>query len=234
MKNLPISQRDLIAILALLIMIAMCTLLLISGKSLGYSVDIPTEALKAELTNKAELREENIKSEHEGLVYGEKVEKQRKAAAAKKKAEEAKKAEEERLKNEELLKQIKSLDYVPAVADKIESSAEYKKVQGEFKWNGPVLNSSNGTITGPSGKETYYNLPMGGVVAIMRGMGNRDKYWVRSDGCKMLGNYIMVAANLRVHARGSIVKCSRGYAIVCDTGGFARYNPRQLDLAVNW
>lgn len=234
MKNLHVSQRDLIAILALLIMIAMCTLLLISGRSLGYSVDIPTEALRAELTNKAELHEENIKSEHEGLVYGEKVEKQRKAEEAKRKAEEAKKAEEEHLKNEEVLKQIKSLDYVPAVADKIESSEEYKKVQGEFEWNGPVLNSSNGTITGPSGKETYYNLPMGGVVAIMRGMGNRDKYWVRSDGCKMLGNYIMVAANLRVHARGSIVKCSRGYAIVCDTGDFARYNPRQLDLAVNW
>ena len=234
MKNLPLSQRDLIAILLLLICITMVTILLISGKSLGYSVDIPTDMLKAEIVQKQELQKDNIESEHDGLVYGEKVEKQRKAAEAKKKAEEEKKAKEERLKQEQLLKQIKSLDYVPAVAEKIESSEEYKKVQGEFKWNGPVLNSSNGTITGPSGKETYYNLPMGGVVAIMRGMGNRDKYWVRSDGCKMLGNYIMVAANLRVHARGSIVKCSRGYAIVCDTGGFARYNPHQLDLAVNW
>ena len=44
----------------------------------------------------------------------------------------------------------------------------------------------------------------------------------------------MVAANLRRHAKGSIVKCSRGYAIVCDTGTFASSDPNQLDIAVNW
>ena len=75
---------------------------------------------------------------------------------------------------------------------------------------------------------------MGGVISIMRGLGNKDKYWVRSDGCKMLGYYIMVAANLRRHPKGSIVKCSRGYAIVCDTGTFASSDPNQLDIAVNW
>ncbi len=101
-------------------------------------------------------------------------------------------------------------------------------------WDGPVLNSFNGTVMGPSGKETYYNLDMSGVVQIMRSMGNTDEYWVREDGCKMLGDYIMCAANLSVHPRGSLVESSLGTCIVCDTGGFAAYNPNQLDIAVTW
>ena len=104
----------------------------------------------------------------------------------------------------------------------------------ESKWDGPVLNSFNGTVMGPSGKETYYNLDMSGVIQIMRGMGNTDEYWVREDGCKMLGDYIMCAANLSVHPRGSLVESSLGTCIVCDTGGFAAYNPNQLDIAVTW
>ena len=102
------------------------------------------------------------------------------------------------------------------------------------RWKGPVLSKGRGTITGPSGKETYYNLNMTGVVNIMRRMGNEDEYWVRDDGCKMLGDYIMVAANLNVHPRGSLVDTSLGKAIVCDTGGFAVRNPNQLDIAVTW
>ena len=104
----------------------------------------------------------------------------------------------------------------------------------EKKWDGPVLNTFNGTVQGPSGKETYYNLDMSGIIDIMRSMGNEDEYWVREDGCKMLGDYIMCAANLEVHPRGSLVESSLGTCIVCDTGGFAAGNPNQLDIAVTW
>ena len=102
------------------------------------------------------------------------------------------------------------------------------------KWKGPVLTKTRGTITGPSGKETYYNLNMTGVVNIMRRMGNTDEYWVRDDGCKMLGDYIMVAADLDVHPRGSLVDTSLGKAIVCDTGAFTANDSHQLDIAVDW
>ena len=101
-------------------------------------------------------------------------------------------------------------------------------------WGGAVLSRSNGSVRGPSGKETYYNLNMSGVVSIMRRMGNSDEYWVRDDGCKMLGDYIMCTANLRVHPRGSLVESSLGTCIVCDTGGFASGNSQQLDIAVTW
>ena len=119
-----------------------------------------------------------------------------------------------------------------------EISDAAKDPAGEDKdfstWDGPVLNSFNGTVTGPSGKETYYNLDMSGVIDIMRSMVNTDEYWVREDGVKMLGDYIMCAANLDVHPRGSLVESSLGTCIVCDTGGFAAYNPNQLDIAVTW
>ena len=104
-------------------------------------------------------------------------------------------------------------------------------------WEGPVLTKRKGVVNGPSGKETYYNLNMSGVVKIMRNAGFTEEeypYWVREDGVKMLGDYVMVAANLDIRPRGSIVTSSLGDAIVCDTGGFAVSNPTQLDIAVTW
>ena len=94
-----------------------------------------------------------------------------------------------------------------------------------------------GTIEGPSGKETYYNLDMSGVVSIMRSMGFDEEnypYWVRDDGVKCLGNYVMVAACFDIRPRGSTIQTSLGIGLVCDTGGFAYSNPYQLDIAVNW
>lgn len=104
-------------------------------------------------------------------------------------------------------------------------------------WSGAVLSRGSGTITGPSGKETYYNLNMSGVVRIMRSMGFSEEiypYEVREDGVKTLGGYVMVAANLGIRPRGSFIMTSRGVGLVCDTGGFASRNPTQLDLAVTW
>lgn len=103
-----------------------------------------------------------------------------------------------------------------------------------YIWDGPVLTKSKGVNYGPSGKETYYNLPMGGVVRIMRNMGFSEAeypYWVRADGCKMLGRYIMAAANLSHWPKGSIVPSSLGDTIICDTG-YLEWN--QLDIAVIW
>lgn len=102
-------------------------------------------------------------------------------------------------------------------------------------WTGAKLTREAGRIVGPSGgEETYYNMDMSGVVKIMRGMGNNDNYWVRDDGVKMLGDYVMVAANLSVHPRGSKVETSLGTGIVCDTGGFAASHPKNIDIATNW
>lgn len=113
-------------------------------------------------------------------------------------------------------------------------SVSKEAVAADTGWTGPRLSPAAGAIQGPTGRETYYNLPMGGVIAAMRAMGNNDEYWVREDGAKMLGDYVMVAANYSVFPKGSLVPCSLGMAIVCDTGGFAAHNPTQLDIATNW
>ena len=121
--------------------------------------------------------------------------------------------------------------------DREQELAKQLEATKVFVWNGPVLTKQAGTVQGPSGKETYYNLPMGGVVSIMRSMGFSQEeypYWVRDDGMKMLGDYVMIAAHLGNHPRGSIVPTSRGLGLVCDTGGFAKSNPTQLDLATAW
>ena len=105
------------------------------------------------------------------------------------------------------------------------------------EWNGQVLTAWLGTVQGPSGRETYYNLPMSGVISIMRDLGYSEEeypYWIREDGCKMLGEYIMIVANLQLRPRGTIVETSLGLGLVCDTGGFAHYNEYQIDVAVNW
>lgn len=103
-----------------------------------------------------------------------------------------------------------------------------------LNWSGPVLSRSKGSVYGPSGKETYYNLNMSGCVRNMNRRGFYYEVWVRNDGCKMFGDYIMCAANLGVHPFGSLVECSLGTCIVVDTGGFAAGNPNQLDIAVTW
>ena len=101
-------------------------------------------------------------------------------------------------------------------------------------WTGSVLTRAGGVNYGPSGKETYYNLPMGGVVRTMRNLGYdevRYPYWTREDGMRMIGGFIMAAADLRHYPRGSVVESSRGWTLICDTGYLGWDH---LDLACNW
>jgi SH3 domain protein len=130
-----------------------------------------------------------------------------------------------------------------AEADKKAEEAAKKKEEEkklavvETSYSGSKLTRSRGSIQGPSGKETYYNLNMTGVVSIMRRMGFSESeypYNVRADGVKCLGSYVMVAAHLGKRPRGSKVQTSLGTGIVCDTGGFASGNPTQIDIATAW
>lgn len=83
-------------------------------------------------------------------------------------------------------------------------------------------------------KESYYNLNMGKICAKAQQNNIPGDYWERGDGMKMYGPWIIVAANQSVHPYGSLVLTSRGTGIVLDTGGFAKKNPEQYDLAVTW
>lgn len=137
-----------------------------------------------------------------------------------------------------------SIEYI----DKKEArEAELKKEEENKKkaaksiinqgWSGLPLSPSMGSQEGPSGKETYYNLNMTGVINVMRSLGFDEAnypYYIRNDGAKMLGPHIMVAANLNIRPKGTLVTTSMGIGIVADTGSFAAWNPNQIDIATNW
>lgn len=163
------------------------------------------------LAKEQEARDKAIEEEKKAKEEAEAKKKAEAEAEAKRQAEEEAKAEAQR-----------------------QAEAEANQQQTNTAYNGAVLTPSAGTIQGPSGKETYYNMDMTGVIQIMRNMGNTDEYWIREDGVKMLGDYVIIAAALDIRPRGSLVNTSLGVGIVCDTGGFAYANPTQIDIAVNW
>lgn len=125
------------------------------------------------------------------------------------------------------------------------SDEELELLENINNYEGSTLDSYKGYVSkGPSGgKETYYDADcisesgMNGVVKIMRELGYDEEeypYYIREDGVRMLGKYIMVAANLDTYPRGTLIETSLGIGIVCDACESAYENIYQLDVAVNW
>lgn len=97
-----------------------------------------------------------------------------------------------------------------------------------------ALSPRNGVFNGPSGTERYYNLDMSGVISIAKNQGIEGEYWVREDGVKMYGSYVICACGFDVRPRGTIVETSLGPGICLDTGGFAASDPYMIDIATTW
>lgn len=196
-----------------------------------------------EINNKIQVLENEIDKLHKILI-----EKNIQLEDGQKRLEESEKANNE-LQNENNLKseEINNLNnMVNELQNENEELKEKMNVNSSLReviqtdenvrdsYNGAILTPSAGTIMGPSGKETYYNLNMSGVISIMQGAGYNYEYWVREDGVKMYGDYVMAACGFDVRPRGTLVETSLGTAICADTGGFAEENPYQIDIAVNW
>jgi uncharacterized protein YabE (DUF348 family) len=100
----------------------------------------------------------------------------------------------------------------------------------------PALTARRGAQTYYVGpilrRETYYDLPMS---VVMRNCGQGGYYTVRADGAKIdRDGFVIIAANLSRYPRCSEVDTSLGRGKVYDTGGFAKTNPEQFDLATDW
>lgn len=97
------------------------------------------------------------------------------------------------------------------------------------------LNKRDGVNYYKGTKETYYNLNMKRIYERAdRNFGSHHKKWIREDGVKCYGPYVIVAAPLDIHPYGSIIETSLGEGIVLDTGAFAETNKDQIDIAVDW
>lgn len=98
--------------------------------------------------------------------------------------------------------------------------------QGYSGDSGSRLTRSSGVNYYNGNKETYYNLDMSGVISNAQSMGIQGNYWIRNDGVKMYGDYVIVAAQMD---KGTIISTSLGIGIVLD------YCPAgTIDIATNW
>lgn len=105
-----------------------------------------------------------------------------------------------------------------------------------FDTNDPLpdhLTRSSGVFYGPTAKETYYNLNMSRCVDIMKSLGYNYEVWVRDDGVKMYGYYVMIAANTYANPKGTIIDTSLGKGIVVDHC-VAAERSNVIDIAVTW
>ena len=193
-----------------------------------YSNEVPEETAESTIATEGEEIPEETKPE---IVPSGLIER-----LVPKKEESHEMSEEELIAAELAVKEAAQKGEESKKAENIidDPSDPYGVELEDYVWEGNVLNKHNGTVRGPSGKETYYNLDMTGVVWIMEDLGYTYEYHVREDGVKMYGPYIMCAANLEIRPRGTILKTSLGWAMVCDTGGYAKVDPTWLDIAVTW
>ena len=98
--------------------------------------------------------------------------------------------------------------------------------QQSYSGSSSRLTRSGGVNYYNGNKETYYNLNMSGVISNAQSMGIQGNYWIRDDGVKMYGDYVIVAAQMD---KGTLISTSLGTGIVLD------YCPAgTIDIATNW
>lgn len=136
--------------------------------------------------------------------------------------------------NDENIEEAEPVEDTQREATSDEDSTQQTSYEGASSTSYGELNTVTGRITGPSGSETYYNLNMSHCVERMQSLGYDYEYWVREDGVKMFGPYVMVAADFNTRPLGTVLDSSLGQAIVVDTGDFAESDPTCLDIATNW
>lgn len=94
-----------------------------------------------------------------------------------------------------------------------------------------VLTAKAGRIAYGDHIETWYNLDMSKIIERSDKMiGLSDLYWIRDDGVKMYGPWVIVAAH-QSKIRYSRVQTSLGEGIILDTH---TTSPDVYDIATTW
>ena len=94
------------------------------------------------------------------------------------------------------------------------------EVSTEKLFKGKKLSIQYKKVEGPSGIETYFNEDMSEIIKKMK-KGFIGKYWVRKDGVKMFGEYILCKCRYNSNSYhpnmpvGTVIPTTLGEAIVC-------------------
>ena len=135
---------------------------------------------------------------------------------------------------------------VEVTSEEIQTTEDKDLHTGKLTARKGYITDGPAGYNGNDGYETWYDLDMTRVVEIMDDLmeqkGKEDgcvydyEYWVREDGCKMYGPYIMVAGDIvNTRKRGDIIETSLDLAMVCDYCEYAvKWNNSQIDIATDW
>lgn len=94
-----------------------------------------------------------------------------------------------------------------------------------------ILTAGLGKIEYQGHTETWYNLPINNVVRRAQNMGIPCEYWVRDDGVKCFGPWVIVAAHPS-KIRYSMIDTSLGEGIILDT--HETDDTELIDIATTW
>ena len=94
-----------------------------------------------------------------------------------------------------------------------------------------VLTASLGKVTYNGHTETWYDLNMSKVVQRAQDMGIPCEYWVRDDGVKMFGPWVICAGHPS-KIRYTFVQTSLGDGIILDTHEMD--DAELIDIATEW
>lgn len=95
-----------------------------------------------------------------------------------------------------------------------------------------ILTAKAGRISFNGHTETWYNLPMQNVIERSDKMiGLTEMYWIREDGVKMYGPWVICAAHPS-KIRYSRIQTSLGEGIILDT--HTSKDKELIDIATTW
>lgn len=94
-----------------------------------------------------------------------------------------------------------------------------------------VLTARAGRITFNGHTETWYDKPMNRVIGRAQMIGIPADYWIRDDGVKMFGPWVIVAAH-KSKVRYTRLQTSLGEGIILDY--HTMDDPELYDIATDW
>lgn len=96
-----------------------------------------------------------------------------------------------------------------------------------------ALTARGGVFMNPATgmKETWYDLDVSRCIKRAQDMGIPCEYWVREDGCRMFGKWIVLASHPSI-TRYTRIQTSLGEGIVLDRHTVD--DPNLIDIATTW